>query len=182
MNSLTSSHLSSDARRHEALSASPVCLRPLSQLQCNEEALFPTPVPSATQFASLWCHLASEMPNFDNPSSLHHSEQLHLSLATINRDIQALHPQVTAALTSVRASTPFHATDQPTHRARMYSLRCRHTGACLDTVPASPYLRLSDTDFICGGQFRRGATGTNPSIPATSCYCGHVQAATSIMP
>ena len=27
-----------------------------------------------------------------------------------------------------------------------------------------------------GSQFRLGATGTNPSIPATTCYCGqHVQ-------
>ena len=29
---------------------------------------------------------------------------------------------------------------------------------------------------ICGSRFRLGATGTNPSIPATTCYCGqHVQ-------
>ena len=36
----------------------------------------------------------------------------------------------------------------------------------------SPYLRLSDANFICGGRFRLGATGTNPSIPATTCYYG----------
>ena len=58
----------------------------------------------------------------------------------------------------------------------MYSLCCRLAGAYPDTVPVSPYLHLSDADFICVGQFRLGATGTNPSIPATSCYCvQHVQ-------
>ena len=32
------------------------------------------------------------------------------------------------------------------------------------------------TDFFWGGQFRLGAAGTTPSIPATSQYCGqHVQ-------
>ena len=44
-----------------------------------------------------------------------HPEQLHLCPTTITRDTQALHPQVTAALTSVRASTLFHAADQPAH-------------------------------------------------------------------
>ena len=58
----------------------------------------------------------------------------------------------------------------------MHSLRCQHAGAYIDTVPVSPYLHLSDADFICGGQFRLGTTGTTSSIPATSCYCGqHVQ-------
>ena len=142
------------------------------RLYCTRES----PIPSATRLASLWCHLASEMREFEGPSSRHHPAQLHLSLATITRDIQALHPQVTAALTSVRTSTLFYATNQPAHRARMYSLCCRLAGAYPDTVPVSPYLHLSDADFICVGQFRLGATGTNPSIPATSCYCvQHVQ-------
>ena len=83
----------------------------------------------------------------------------------------------------MRASTLFRAADQPAHHARMHSLRCRHAGAYLDTVPVPPYLGLSDAHFICGGQFRLGATGTNPSIPATTCYCGlHVQGSDIDMP
>ena len=91
MNSLTS-YLSSAARCNEALSASPACSRPLSQLQYTDESLFHTAILSATRLASLWCHLASEMRDFDDPSSRHHPAQLQLSLATITRDIQTLHP------------------------------------------------------------------------------------------
>jgi hypothetical protein len=58
----------------------------------------------------------------------------------------------------------------------MLSLQCRHAGAYLDTVPVNPYLRLSDGDFINGCHFRLGATGTNPHVPATTCFCGrHIQ-------
>lgn len=72
--------------------------------------------------------------------------------------------------------TLVHAVDTPAHRARMHSLKCRHSGAFLDTVPVTPYLRLADDDFIAGCHFRLGATGTNPHIPAVTCYCGrHVQ-------
>ena len=176
INSLTSSYLSSAARCHEALEASPACLRPLSHLQYTGEPLYHAPIPSATRLPSLWRHLAIETRGVDDPSYRLHPAQLQLCPTTIARDIQALHPQVTAALTSMRASTLFHAADQPAHHARMHSLRCRHAGAYLDTIPVSPYLRLSDADFISGSQFRLGATGTNPSIPATTCYCGqHVQ-------
>ena len=173
--SLTSSY-PSVARCHEALSASPACLRPLSQLQYTHEALFHTSVPSATRLASLWRQLAIEMRELDDPGSRHHPAQLHLCPKTITRDIKALQPQVTAALVSVRASALFYAADQPAHRTHMHSLRSRHAGAYLVTVPVSPYLHLSDADFICSGRFRLGATGTNPSIPATSWYCAqHVQ-------
>ena len=51
--------------------------------------------------------------------------------------------------------------------AEMHSIICRQAEAYLDTVPVSPSLHLSDADFICGGQLRLGATGTNLSIPAT---------------
>ena len=66
-----------------------------------------------------------------------------------HRDIQTLHPHVTATLTSVRASALFYAADQPAHRTRMHCLRCHHAGAYLDTVPVSPSLRVSDAEFIC---------------------------------
>ena len=70
----------------------------------------------------------------------------------------------------------FIAISSPAHRARMHSLCCRHAGAYLDTIPVSYYLDLADADVICSSQFRLGATGTNPSIPATTCYCSpHVQ-------
>ena len=118
---------------------------------------------------SLGRHLVTEMRHCDNPGPQPHPAQLHLSREKMTQDIQALHPQVTTARTSVRASALFYANDEPAHRARMHSLRCRHAGACLDTVPVSPYLRLSDAD-ICGGQFRLGATGTNPNIAATSLW------------
>ena len=46
----------------------------------------------------------------------------------------------------------------------MYMLRC------------SDISRNTALLQICGSRFRLGATGTNPSIPATTCYCGqHVQ-------
>ena len=135
-----------------------------------EVELFQTPIPSATRLASLWRQLAIDRREFDEPSLQHHPAQLHLSPATITRDMQTLHPHVTAILTSVRASALFHAADQPAHRARLHSLRCRNAGAYLNTVPVSPYLRLSDADSICGGQPRLGPTGTNPSIPATIYY------------
>jgi hypothetical protein len=58
----------------------------------------------------------------------------------------------------------------------MHSLKCRHAGAFLDALPVSPHLQLSDVDFISGCQFRLGATGTHPHIPAVACYCRrHVQ-------
>ena len=115
---------------HSWGSASPACLRPLSQLQCTNEALFHTPIPSATWLASLWRQLDIEMREFDDPGARHHQAQLHLSPETITRDIQALHqyPKVTAARISVRASALFYAADQPAHRARIRSLSCRHAG------------------------------------------------------
>ena len=71
------------------------------------------------------------MRDFDDPSSCHHPAQLSPSPATVTQDIQALHPQVTAALTSVGTSTLFYATNQPAHRARMHRLHCRHVRAYL---------------------------------------------------
>ena len=59
----------------------------------------------------------------------------------------------------------------------MHSLRCRHAGASLDTIPVSPYLRLSDADFS-RWSISLGGHRHQPSIPATctSCSCGqHVQ-------
>ena len=68
MTSLTSSYLSSAARCHEALAASPACLRPLSQLQYTGKVLFHTPISSDTRLASLWRQLAIDMRKFDDPS------------------------------------------------------------------------------------------------------------------
>ena len=83
---------------------------------------------------SLWRHLAIETRGVDDPSYRLHPAQLQLCPTIIARHIQALHPQVTAALTSMRASTLFRAADQPAHHARMRSLRCRHVGAYLGSV------------------------------------------------
>ena len=110
--------------------------------------LFHTPTPSATRLASLWRQLAIDMREFEDKSLQHHPPQLHLSPATITRDIQTLHSHVTVTLTLLRASALFYAADQSAHRAYMHSLRCRHEGAYLDPVPVSPYLHLSDADFF----------------------------------
>ena len=61
-------YLSSGAQCHEALAASPACLRPLSKLQCTGEVTFHTPFPSVTRLASLWRQLAIEMREFDDSS------------------------------------------------------------------------------------------------------------------
>jgi hypothetical protein len=46
----------------------------------------------------------------------------------------------------------------------------------LGTVPVTPYLCLSEGDFINGCHFCLGATGTIPRVPATTCFCGrHIQ-------
>ena len=149
---MLSSYLASAARCHAVLAASPASpLRPLSQLQYTGEVLFHTPIPSATRLASLWRQLAIDMREFDDPSLQHHPAKLHLSPATVTKDIQTLHPLVTTTITSVRASALFDAADQPAHRARMHSLRFRHARAYLDTVPVSSYFRLSDADLTYGG-------------------------------
>ena len=62
---------------------------------------------------------------------------------------------------------PFHVPRNPvTSETGLGS--CTQTrprfGAHLDAVPVSPYLRLSNEDFIGGGQFRLGRTGTTIPI------------------
>jgi hypothetical protein len=74
------------------------------------------------------------------------------------------------------AAELFQACASQSHRARCLILQCWHAGAYLDTVPVTRYLCLSDGDFVNGGDFCLGATGTNPHITATTCFCDrHIQ-------
>ena len=100
INSLTSSYLSA-ARCHEALEASPACLRPLSHLQYTGEPLIHAPIPSATRLTSLWRHLAIETrgvadpelspPPSTTPTLPHHHRQRHTSTTSPGHSSTHIH-------------------------------------------------------------------------------------------
>ena len=56
--------------------------------------------------------------------------------------------------TYIRTSLSTVICGRSTRSLHPHSIRCRHAGAYLDTVPVSPYLRLPVADCICGGPFR----------------------------
>jgi hypothetical protein len=165
------------AHCHDALPQAHSTLRTFSQLHFVPTGPYAEPGPSLC--ASLWRTLVHGNPD------LHSAEPLALppdpslipvSADTVTRKVRAARPALSQALTQCSAAQPFRACDSPSHRARLLSLQCRLAGVYLDTVPVTPYLCLSDGDFINGGHFRLGATGTNPHVPATTCCCGrHVQ-------
>ena len=99
----------------------------------------------------------------------------HLSRHHHERHLSA-RPKIAAAHWDSRASRLFQTMDSNSHQARMRSLQCRRAGAYLEAVPASRYLRLFHAEIFGGGQFRLGATGTNPNIQTATCLCGsHAQ-------
>ena len=111
--------------------------------------LFHTPVPSATRLVSLWRHLAVETRGVDEltppPSTAPTMPHNH-------------HPRHKSTTPPRHGSTHIRARPNTVPCSRSTSPQCpyaqspcRHAGAYLDTVPVSPYLRLSDADFICDG-------------------------------
>jgi hypothetical protein len=135
--------------------------------------------PGPSLCASLWRSL------FHSNPALHPAEPFALppdpSLIpvppdTVTRQVWAARPVLSLALTQCSAAELFRACDSPSHCACLLSLQCWHAGAYLDTVPVTPYLCLSDGDFINGCHFCLVATGTNPHVPPTTCFCGrHIQ-------
>jgi hypothetical protein len=92
---------------------------------------------------------------------------------TFTRQVRAARPALSQAPTQCSAAEPLRACNSPSHHALLLSPECRLARAYLDTVPVTPYLCLSDGVIINGCHFRLGATGTNPHVPATTCFCGH---------
>jgi hypothetical protein len=149
----------------------------LSDSQLHFVPTGPYAEPGSSLCASLWRTLVHSHP------ALHPAEPLALppdpllipvSADTVTRQVRAARPTLSQAQTQCSAAEIFQAGDSPLHRARLLSLQCRHAGAYLDTVPVTPYRCLSDGDFINGGHFGLGATGTNPHAPAAT-YSRHVQ-------
>jgi hypothetical protein len=173
----TALFLTAAAQCHDILPEAPSSLRTFSQLHYEPTAPHAVPCPSLC--ASLWRYFSYSHP------SLHPAEPLALppdpsfipvSADNITQQVRVACPTLSHALTQRSAAELFNACDSRSHHARLLSLQCRHTGASLDTVPVNPYLCLSDGDFINSCHFRLGATGTNPHVPATTCFYGrHIQ-------
>jgi hypothetical protein len=171
-----SSYLSAAAHCHNALAGGPPSMQPFSQLHWDEQSLHAHAVLPTSHCATWWRVLLSEVPAIALHPLPPQPKDIELAGVFNPAVILDSRKQVVQHVATTLAQEHFHASATSAHHCRMLSLRCRHAGAFLDTVPVSPHLQLSDADFISGCQFRLGATGTNPHIPALTCYCGmHIQ-------
>jgi hypothetical protein len=57
-------------------------------------------------------------------------------------------------------------------RARMLSCACRPSSLWLDTLPISPFLELSNADFVAAMRHRLGMTHLPANAPGVQCTCG----------
>ena len=56
--------------------------------------------------------------------------------------------------------------------ARMHSCACRPASIWLDTLPTSPFLQLSNGDFVAAMRHRLGMTHLPANAPGVRCSCG----------
>jgi hypothetical protein len=85
----------------------------------------------------LYCTLLSLLLCLLTP----HSSQCRRTMSPSRSSLRV--PPSARTLDQRTTAELFHTCASPSHRARLLSLKCRHAGTYLDTVPVNPYLRLS---------------------------------------